>query len=187
MIKKEVYDFIRLYRSLIEKAKKDEISIFEIQIDPNIIGTFDNMFQNALIIALLSELVKLKAEYLYNKAIRKEETKQLIEKVFRKVLKNEGFSDEDIETLLMIDSMREKLKKPKSISPPRMSYQEFKEMVKDEIKDALHKGVDYNMLAEEVAIKIKEGTFKIRSIRDFIAFLFAAYNFNLDVDYKSLF
>jgi len=187
MITKEVYDFIRFYRNLIEKAKKDEISIFEIRINPEDIDISGSILQNALILALLSELLKLKAEYLYNQATQKEETKQVIEKAFRKVLQEEGFSEEDIEMLLMVDSLKDKLKKPKSVKPQRMSYQEFKELVKDEIKEALHKDVDYNFLALEIAKKIEQGSFKIQSIRDFIGFLFAVYLFNLDVDFYSYF
>jgi len=113
MITKEIYDFIRFYRNLIEKAKKDEISIFEIKINPEDIDISGSILQNALILALLSELLKLKAEYLYNRAIKKEETKQVIEKAFRKVLQEEGFSEEDIEMLLMVDSLKEKLHEKK--------------------------------------------------------------------------
>jgi len=169
-----------------EKARRDEISIFEIKINPEDIDISGNIYQNALILSLLSEILKLKAEYLYNQAIRKEETKQVIERAFRRVLQEEGFNDEDIEALLMLDSLKDKLKKPKSVKPERMSYQEFKEMVKDEIQSALHKDTDYNSLALEIAKKIEQGTFKIRSIKDFIGLMFAIYLFNLEVDYRLL-
>ncbi len=41
----------------------------------------------------------------------------------------------------------------------------------------LHREIDYRKLAEEVREKIKRGEFRIRTIRDFIAYLFAYYEF----------
>ncbi|GAB6073306.1 hypothetical protein JCM14244_16890 [Venenivibrio stagnispumantis] len=182
MITKEVYDFIRFYRNLIEKAKKDEISIFEIKINPEDIDISGNIFQNAFIIALLSELTKLKAEYLLDKATQKQEQpEQIIKQAFKNTIEKEDLDTDDIESLLLIDSLKEKLKKPKSVKPQRISYQEFKEIVKDEIKEALHKDVDYNLLALEIVARINAGTFKIKSIKDFIGLMFAIHLYNIQV------
>ena len=41
----------------------------------------------------------------------------------------------------------------------------------------LHKEVNYHELAKEVREKIKKGKFEIKNIRDFIAYLFAFYEF----------
>ncbi|EDP74818.1 hypothetical protein [Hydrogenivirga sp. 128-5-R1-1] len=42
---------------------------------------------------------------------------------------------------------------------------------------SLHKETNYHELARKVRERIKEGEFKIRNIRDFIAYLFAYYEF----------
>ena len=143
----------------------------------------DNFIINGIVISLLSKLLKLKVEYLGKQLIQIEEEKEeRLKDVFKQVLKEEtNLEDDDIEALLMIDSIKEKLKKPKSIKPKKISYKEFQKITKGEIKNSLHKTIDYNKYALEVAKEVENGTFKIKNIKDFIGLLFAIHLFNIEV------
>jgi hypothetical protein len=77
--------------------------------------------------------------------------------------------------------LKEKLKKPKSISPKRITKAEFEEIVKKEMEITLVKAVDYEREAQRVKVEIEKGTFKIKTLRDFIALMFAICMFNLEV------
>lgn len=179
----EVFGFINLYKDLIEKVKKENLNPLEIDIYQLEELVSDDIFINGLIISLLSKIVKLKAEYIEKQLVPEEDKKeQTVRHIFRQVLKEEtDLSDDDIESLLMVDSIREKLKKPKSVSPKRISYQEFQEITKSQIKEVLYEDTDYNAYAREIYEKIKEGVFEIKSYRDFIGLMFAIYIYNLDI------
>lgn len=177
----EIFEFINLYRSLIDKAKKDLINPFDISIDDLKQLTGDNILTNGLIISLLSKIIKLKAEYLEKQLSGNDKEKQ-IKSVFKEVLKEEtNLEEDDIEALLMEESIREKLRKPKSVKPQRISYQTFQEITKNQIKDVLFEDTDYNTYALEIAKKIQQGTFKIKTYKDFIGLMFAIYLFDLEI------
>ena len=179
----EVFGFINLYKDLIEKVKKENLNPLEIDIYQLEELVSDDIFTNGLIISLLSKIVRLKAEYIEKQLVPEEDKKeQTVKHIFRQVLKEEtDLSEDDIESLLMVDSIREKLKKPKSVSPKRIGYQEFQEMTKSQIKEVLHEDTDYNAYAREIYEKIKKGIFRIRSYRDFIGLMFAIYIYDLDI------
>ena len=183
IIATEVYEFINLYRDLIRQVKEEGLNPLDIDIYKLQELVSDDIFTNGLIISLLSKIVRLKAEYLEKQLIPEEDEKeQTVRHIFRQVLKEEtDLSDDDIEDLLMVDSIKEKLRKPKSMSPKRISYQEFQEITKNQIKEVLHEGTDYNAYAREIYEKIKKGAFRIRSIQDFIGLMFAITLYNLDI------
>ncbi|RUM58736.1 MAG: hypothetical protein DSY60_01120 [Persephonella sp.] len=183
----KIFAIINFYRELIEKIEKEELNPFEMSSEElseelkELIG--DNFIINGIVISLLSKLLKLKVEYLGKQLIQIEEEKEeRLKDVFKQVLKEEtNLEDDDIEALLMIDSIKEKLKKPKSIKPKKISYKEFQKITKGEIKNSLHKIIDYNKYALEVAKEVENGTFKIKNIKDFIGSLFAIHLFNIEV------
>ena len=178
---KEIFEFINLYKDLIEQVKKEELNPFEIDIYKlkNLVS--NNIFTNGLIISLLSKLIKLKAEYLEKQLIPKTEEEK-IKSVFKQVLQEEtNLEDEDIEALLTVDSIKEKLKKPKSIKTNRISYQEFQKLAKNQVKEVLYEDTDYNAYALEIAKQIEKGNFKIKNYKDFIGLMFAIYLFNLEI------
>jgi len=179
----EVFEFINLYRDLIRQVKEEGLNPLDIDIYRLKELVSDDIFTNGLIISLLSRIVRLKAEYLEKQLIPEEDEKeQTVRHIFRQVLKEEtNLSDDDIESLLMVDSIREKLKKPKSVSPKRISYQEFQEMTKSQIREVLCEDTDYNAYAREIYEKIKKGVFRLKSYKDFIGLMFAIYIYNLDV------
>ncbi|RMB00061.1 hypothetical protein [Hydrogenothermus marinus] len=178
----QIYKFINLYRDLIDKAKKDLINPFDISIDDLKQLTGDNILTNGLIISLLSKIIKLKAEYLEKQLSGNDKEKQ-IKSVFKEVLKEEtNLEEDDIEALLMEESIREKLRKPKSVKPQRISYQTFQEITKNQIKDVLFEDTDYNTYALEIAKQIQQGTFRIKTYKDFIGLMFAIYLFGLEIN-----
>jgi hypothetical protein len=182
--KTEVYETISFYKDLIEKIKKEDLNPFDLSIQELKGFVGDNIFTNSLIISILSKLLKLKAEYLANNYFPKdeEEREKAVKSIFKQAIKDEtGMEEDDIEALLMVESIKEKLRKPKAVNPVKISYQEFQEITKNQIKEVLHEDTDYNAYALEIAKKIEEGSFKIRSYRDFIGLMFAIYNFNLDI------
>ena len=180
---REVYDFIKLYRELVEKAKKEQINPLQIDINDLKELVSDDILTNGLVISLLAKIVKLKAEYLEKQITPEESKQQTIKSIFKEVLKEETkLEEEDIESLLMVESIREKLRKPKTVKPKRISYQEFKQITKEQIKEALFENTDYNSYALQIVKQIEKGTFKIRSFKDFIGLMFAIYIFNLQID-----
>ena len=184
MVTNDIYEIINFYKKLVEEVKQEKLNPFEISIEDLKSLTGDSIFTNGLIISLLSKLVKLKAEYLEEHLITQteKEKEKAVKHIFRQVLKEEAdLSDDDIESLLMIDSIREKLRKPKSVSPKRISYREFQDITRGQIKEVLHEDTDYNAYAREIYEKIKKGAFRIRSIQDFIGLMFAIYIYNLDI------
>ena len=179
----EVFEFINLYRDLIRQVKEEGLNPLDIGIYKLQELVSDDIFTNGLIISLLSKILRLKAEYLEKQLIPEEDEKeQTVRHIFRQVLREEtNLSDDDIESLLMVDSIREKLRKPKSVSPKRISYQEFQEITKSQIKEVLHEDINYNTFAKEINEKIKKGIFTIRSYKDFIGLMFAINIYNINI------
>ena len=178
----EIFEFVKIYKELIEKVKTEKLNPFEIDINQLKELISDDLITNGLIISLLTKILKLKAEYLEKQLIPEEEKEEKIKKVFKQVLQEEtDLSEDDIEDLLMIESIKAKLRKPKAVNPPKISYQEFQKITKGEIIEVLYEDTDYNNYAKEIYRKIKNNTFKIRSIQDFIGLMFAIYNYNLNI------
>jgi len=185
MITTQAFEVVNFYKELVEKIKKENLNPFEISTKDlkSLVG--DNIFHNGLIISLLSKIIKLKAEYLEKQLIFKteEEKQEAVKSVFKQVLQEETNLEEDeIEALLMIDSIKKKLKKPKDIKPERITYQEFQKITKSQIKEVLFEDTDYNAYALEIAKQIQQGIFKIKSYKDFIGLMFAISLLNLDVN-----
>ncbi|MGC9001355.1 MAG: hypothetical protein ACP5J2_10380, partial [Caldisericum sp.] len=78
--------------------------------------------------------------------------------------------------LLKIESLREKLRKKKSIIPEKIRYEDFK------VREFLFKSIDYNEYAKNIKEQIEKGTFKIESIQDFIGLLFAMQLYQLEIE-----
>ena len=185
MITTQAFEVVNFYKELVEKIKKENLNPFEISTKDlkSLVG--DNIFHNGLIISLLSKIIKLKAEYLEKQLIFKteEEKQEAVKSVFKQVLQEETNLEEDeIEALLMIDSIKKNLKKPKAIKPERITYQEFQKITKSQIKEVLFEDTDYNAYALEIAKQIQQGIFKIKSYKDFIGLMFAISLLNLDVN-----
>jgi len=179
----EVFEFINLYRDLIRHVKEEGLNPLDIDIYKLQELVSDDIFTNGLIISLLSKILRLKAEYLEEQLIPEEDEKeQTVRHIFRQILREEtNLSDDDIESLLMVDSIREKLRKPKSVSPKRISYQEFQEITKSQIKEVLYEDINYNTFAKEIYEKIKKEIFTIRSYKDFIGLMFAINIYNINI------
>ncbi|NPA53861.1 MAG: hypothetical protein GXO21_04265 [Aquificae bacterium] len=185
MITATIFETIETYKKIIKQIEEGRIDPFEVEFESlkELVG--DNIFTNGLIISFLSKLLKLKAEYLEKQIIpqTEEEKKEAVKSIFKQVLQEEtGLEDDDIEALLMVDSIKEKLKKPKAVKPKKISYQEFQEIAKSQIREVLHEDTDYNTYALKIAKQIEKGTFKIKSYKDFIGLMFAIYLFNLEIN-----
>ncbi|MBX0312806.1 MAG: hypothetical protein JHC31_13750 [Sulfurihydrogenibium sp.] len=183
MINQEIYSLIKLYQTILENG-----NVFDIDSKKLLQLAGDDLYKNSLIISIVSKVIKRKAEIIYQLTVRtEEEKKEETKKIFKEVLKeNTQLDDESIEALLSI-GLKEKLKKPKSTSPKRITKAEFEEMVKKEMKITLVKAVDYEKEAQRVKAEIEKGTFRIKTLRDFIALMFAIYMFNLEVNSISRF
>jgi hypothetical protein len=183
MINQEIYSLVKLYQTILENG-----NVFDIDSKKLLQLVGDDLYKNSLIISIVSKVIKRKAEIIYQSAVRtEEEKKEETKKIFKEVLKeNTQLDDESIEALLSI-GLKEKLKKPKSTSPKRITKAEFEEMVKKEMEITLVKAVDYEKEAKRVKAEIEKGTFRIKTLRDFIALMFAIYMFNLEVNSISRF
>jgi hypothetical protein len=183
MINQEIYSLIKLYQTILENG-----NVFDIDSKKLLQFVGDDLYKNSLIISIVSKVIKRKAEIIYQLTVKtEEEKKEETKKIFKEVLKeNTQLDDESIEALLSI-GLKEKLKKPKSTSPKRITKTEFEEIVKKEMKITLVKAVDYEKEARRVKAEIEKGTFRIKTLRDFIALMFAIYMFNLEINSISRF
>ena len=172
----DVFSIIRYYRELLES----NVDLFSLSLDEIKEYFSDDLETNGILLSLLAKILKRKVEILEGLAI-KQDNKQEIKRIFKELLKEETKLDDlTIEQLLMVDSFKEKLKKPKAVKPQRISYKEFRELTKQEILQAVSHSIDYNEYAKEVYQKIKEGTFRIRNYRDFIGLMYAIFLFEVD-------
>lgn len=179
--KTEIFETIGTYKKLIQEIEKNKIDPFEVSIQELKELTGDNIFTNGLILSIAAKILKLKAKNLITEE-NTEDKKEIVKSIFKEVLKEEtNLEEDDIEALLMVDSIKEKLKKPKAIKPKKIPYQEFQRITKSQIKEVLFENTDYNAYALEIAKQIEKGTFKIRNFKDFIGLMYAIYNYNLDI------
>jgi hypothetical protein len=159
-----VQETINLYRNLIEKIEKENLK-------PE-----NNLYVNSILLSIMVRLFKLKVEHL-EKMLSTQEKKEIVRNVFKQVLKEEiGLQDQTIEELLKIESLKEKLRKKKSIIPEKIRYEEFK------VREFLFKSIDYDEYAKDVKERIEKGTFKINNIQDFIGLLFAMQLYQIDIE-----
>ena len=181
IVKTEIFETIETYRKIIQEIEENKINPFEVSIHELKELTGDNIFTNGLILSIAAKILKLKAKNLITEE-NPEDKKEAVKSIFRQVLKEEtNLEEDDIEALLMIDSIKEKLKKPKAIKPKKIPYQEFQRITKNQIKEVLFENTDYNAYALEIAKQIEKGTFKIKNFKDFIGLMYAIYNYNLDI------
>lgn len=182
LVNSDVFSVIRYYRQLLES----DIDLFSLSLDELKEYFSEDLETNGIILSLLTKILKRKVEILESMLI-KQDNKQEIKRIFKEVLKEEtGLDELTIEELLMIDSFRDKLRKPKSIKPQRISYKEFQELTKQEVLNAVSHSVDYNELARDIYERIKKGVFRIKTYRDFIGLMYAIYLFDdLDFDLVS--
>ncbi len=179
--KTEIFETIKTYKKLIQEIEENKINPFEVSIHELKELTGDNIFTNGLILSIAAKILKLKAKNLITEE-NTEDKKEVVKSIFKEVLKEEtNLEEDDIEALLMVDSIKEKLKKPKAIKPKKIPYQEFQRITKNQIKEVLFENTDYNSYALEIVKQIEKGTFKIKSYKDFIGLMFAIYLFNLEI------
>lgn len=178
---KELLETVSFYNRLMEMVKRENLNPFEISLYQVKQLISDNITYNGMIILILARLVNMKANYILEKISNPEKEDQ-IKSIFKQVIKDETqMNDEDIELLLTVESIRYKLRKPKTVNPEKITYKEFQELAKNQVIESISNSIDYNKYAEEIAKQIKEGTFKIKSYRDFIGLMFAIYIFNIEV------
>lgn len=177
LVNSDVFSVIRYYRQLLES----DIDLFSLSLDELKEYFSEDLETNGIILSLLTKILKRKVEILESMLV-KQDNKQEIKRIFKEVLKEEtGLDELTIEELLMIDSFRDKLRKPKSIKPQRISYKEFQELTKQEVLNAVSHSVDYNELARDIYERIKKGVFRIKTYRDFIGLMYAIYLFDFDL------
>jgi len=120
-----------------------------------------------------AKLLKLKVEDIFPKP-KPERKKITIKEVREALVENENSYEPDKYDLSFLWDYSPKVGRPsgaKDTKPRTLTWREFWTLAREDVP--LHKEVNYHELAKEVREKIKEGKFKIRSIRDFIAYLFA--------------
>ncbi len=173
----DVFSVVRYYREIIDS----DVDIFSMDINQIKEYFSEDLQLNGILLTLLTKILKKKVEFLLG-VLSKDDVKKEVKKIFVESIKEEtGLSDATIEDLLMLDSFREKLKKPKTKIPKRITYQEFKDLTKQEILSAVACSVDYNKYAEIIYNQIKNGSFKIKDYRDFIGLMYALSFYDIDL------
>jgi len=122
-----------------------------------------------------AKLMKLQVEEIFPRS--KPERKKITIKEVREALVDTENNYEPEYDLSWLWDYTPRLGRPKGArdrEERRLTWKEFWEMA-DSVP--LHKEINYHELAKEVRERIKRGKFRIKSLRDFIAYLFAFYEF----------
>ena len=120
-----------------------------------------------------AKLLKLQVEEIFPRP--KPERKKITIKEVKEVL--EENPEEPEYDLSFIYDYSPKIGRPSGVKDKQPRKLTWKEFWFQAGNVPLHKEVNYHELAKEVREKIKKGEFRIRTIRDFIAYLFAYYEF----------
>ncbi len=188
MILQEINQAYKIYDSLIKQVEEGVLDPLNIDIKTFLdnLSKDEDIKNSAIFIKLSAQLLKIKVDNflsLVSPEEKKEQiTKKLIEKKIFEALQEETGLDEDILSLLMEESIKEKLRKPKFVKVKKISKEEFLNISKGNLRDTLSKDIDYNNLSKEILEKIKSKNFKIKTIQDFIGLMFAIYNYNLEIN-----
>jgi len=122
-----------------------------------------------------AKLIKLQIEDIFPKP--KAERKKITIKEVKEVLVENGNSYEPEYDLSFLWDYSPKVGRPagaRDKKERKLTWKEFWEQAQDV---PLHKEVNYHELAKEVREKIKRREFKIKTITDFIAYLFAFHEY----------
>jgi len=137
--------------------------------------------QAGMFLEAAGKLLRLKADLVHNQLVpeepvfqKEEERKKYIKHQVEEILKDYDFL-KDTELYDLFAGYRRKTgRKPgTSVKVNRLSYEEFRQLAKDQVKEVLVDSIDYNAYAKDIARRIRQGTFKIRKVQDFIGLMFA--------------
>ncbi len=171
-----VFEVVNYYRDIVDK----DMDIFSMDINEIRQYFSEDLQSNGILLTLLTKILKKKVDFLLG-VLCKEDVKKEVKRVFVESIKEQtGLSDATIEDLLMLDSFKEKLRKPKAKTPKRITYQEFKDLTKQEILNSVCCSFDYKDYAKIIYNQLKIGSFKIKDYRDFIGLMYAIYFYDLD-------
>jgi len=125
-----------------------------------------------------AKLIRLQIEEIFPRPPRKKPERKITVEDVKEVLEEQGETEYDLSFLWnytpnvgrpkgSIDKVERKERK--------LSWREFWSEARGEVP--LHKEVNYHKLAEKVREKIKRSEFRIRTLTDFIAYLFAFFEY----------
>jgi len=181
------------YELILKEVEEGKLNPFDVDLE-YLIGLFEEkakeledrefFIEAGVFLMVATRLLKLKLKTIFpepkkeRKKITVEEVKEVIEEV-----------EEEIEsdTLDWLYEYSPQVGRPKgSTKVEKLKIIPLSDFFKREVP--LHKEVDWYSEAKRVYEEIKKGIFRIRNLRDFIAFLFAYYEYeDFDVEFEKLF
>ena len=173
------------YQLVVEEVKEGKLDPYDVDVF-HLIELFQEKAKELKSSELLKEaglfleasvkLMKLQMENIFPppKKERKKITIAKIEEVLTEDQSQEG--ELDLSWMYEYSPKVGRPKGRKDSQERKLSWKEFWEMAKKE-SVPLHKEVNYSELARKYKEKIKKGEFKIRSLRDFLVYLHAFYEF----------
>jgi len=181
------------YKLVLKEVEEGKLNPFDVNVQ-YLIELFEEkakelegrefFIEAGIFLMVAAKLLKLQLRTIFpepkreRKRITIEEVKELIEEVEEEIVSDtlEWLYDYSPQVGRPKGSVR--VEKPKKIP--------LRDFFKREIP--LHKEVDWYKEAKRVYEEIKKGIFRIRNLRDFIAFLFAYYEYeDLEVEFERLF
>ncbi|GAB6066255.1 ScpA family protein [Aquifex pyrophilus] len=167
------------YETLVEEVEKGKVNPFDVDLE-HLIKLFEEkakeleerelFLEAGVFLQVATKLLKLKLRYLFpeQKRERKKITIEAVKEVVKEV-------EEEVDFLEWLYDYSPSVGRPKGSKAQKPQKMDFKEFFKKEVP--LHREVDWQKEARRVYEEIKRGAFRIRSVRDFIAFLFAYQEF----------
>jgi len=181
------------YELVIKEVEEGKLDPFDVDLE-YLIGLFEEkakeledrefFVEAGMFLMVATRLLKLKLKTIFPEP-KKQRRKITVEEV-KEVIKE---VEEEIEsdTLDWLYEYSPNMGRPKgSVKAEKSKTLKLKEFFRTEVP--LHKEVDWYKEARRVYEEIKKGIFRIRSLRDFIAFLFAYHEYeDFDVEFGRLF
>ncbi|AAC07956.1 ScpA family protein [Aquifex aeolicus] len=169
------------YDIVLEEVREGKVNPFDVDLD-HLIALFrkkakelkgsEYMLEAGKFLEASSKLLLLKLEYFFPKS--QKERKKVSLKEVQEVLIEEGEEDLSRFDTSFLWEYSPEVGRPKSSKgekPKILEWREFWKLSKERVP--LHREPNWQEEAKRVYEEIKRGVFRIRNLRDFIAFLFA--------------
>ncbi|RUM31322.1 MAG: segregation/condensation protein A [Aquifex sp.] len=178
------------YELVLKEVEEGKLNPFDVDLE-YLIGLFEEkakeledrefFIEAGVFLMVATRLLKLKLKTIFPEP-KREKRKITVEEV--KEVIEEAEEEISSDTLDWLYEYSPQLGRPKgSVKAEKPRTLKLKEFFRTEVP--LHKEVDWHSEAKRVYEEIKKGIFRIRSLRDFIAFLFVYHEYeDFEVDFS---